>query len=520
MESCEAFQSLLEREPHKLNEILLGIFDHIEELNKRIEEQNKQIALLVSQLEEKETRIRKLEEENQQLNAENLRLKEENQKLREENQELRNRLGMNSKNSSKPPSTDVYNKPVRKKKPSNKRVGGQKGHKGSTRDLSDHPDEIKILEARVCGCGRSLEKEKVVGYERRQVWDIPPPKYIITEYRSEKKKCPHCHTVHTAPFPQGVNTRMKYGPNIRATAVYWGQYQMVPLKRLSQSFKDLNDLDIPESTLVNCFKELSELSNPFYEEVRKEIIRSEVAGFDETSMSNNGKLKWLHTAVNERLSFFSIQENRGKKGIDQAGVLPEFQGTAVHDGWKPYCSYPNVLHSLCHAHLLRDLEGIIETTDQPWAHEMKAHLLEMNAIRNAYMDKRQKIPKRQAEELTKRYKEILETGFEANPEPQKPPNQKGNPKRSPALNLLRRLEKDEEAVLAFLRNPKIPFTNNDAERSFRMAKVKEKVSGGFRGRGDEWFAIIRTLIETLKKTGCSVFDIISLLFQGYELAPQ
>ncbi len=527
METRETLLNCLEQEPHKLIEILMGFYD-------RIEEQNKRVFLMENQLEAKGIIIRKLEEEHHRLKEEhcqlkeehlrmkeeNQKLKEENQKLREENQELRDRLGLNSKNSSKPPSTDGYKKPAKKRKPSDKPIGGQKGHKGVTRMLSDQPDEIIALEATTCHCGRSLEKEKVVGHEKRQVWDIPMVKCRIIEYLAQKKKCPHCKQVHTASFPMGVTTRMQYGPNIKATAAYWNQHHMLPFDRLSQSFKDLYHLEIAPSTLVNCVGELAKMAEPFYEEVRKAVIHSNVAGFDETSMRKNGKLKWLHTSVTEMWSFFSIQENRGKKGMDQAGVLPVFKGMGIHDGWKAYFSYAHASHSLCHAHLLRELERIIETTNQEWAHKMKALFLESNDLRNAYMLKRQKIPKTNAEELEARFYEILRMGFEKNPEPEKPPNQKGKPKRNRSLNLLRRFREDPEAVLIFIRNPNIPFTNNLAERSFRMAKVKEKISGGFRGGGDEHFAIIRTLSETLKKRGCSVFDAIWLMFQGYELVPR
>ena len=143
-------------------------------------------------------------------------LEKENQELRERIAELERSLGLNSKNSSKPPSSDGLKKKKRNqslRKKSGNKSGGQKGHKGQTLEQKNNPDKIinHQTPSNCYRCGWDIREEEVVEVRKRQVFEIPEPKIEVIEHRVGVKECPHCQATIQGKFPESVTAPVQYG---------------------------------------------------------------------------------------------------------------------------------------------------------------------------------------------------------------------------------------------------------------------------------------------------------------------
>lgn len=317
------------------------------------------IVRLFAAVEDLQARVTLLEAENQELRA-------ENQELRSENQELRGKLAKNSRNSSKPPSTDGYKKPKPKslRKPSGKKSGGQQGHTGARLERvasmpGQWPDHTILHPVLDCqACGHSLKQSPATGHRSRQVIDLPPLKLEVTEHQVELKECPRCKCQNEATFPVEAKTSVQYGSRIKSLLVYLNQYQLLPYERTVQLARDLFSRTISQGTLYDwnraCFEHLESTE----ERIRQAILASEVVHFDETGIRKQGKLHWLHAASTEQLTFYGLHARRGKEAMDELGILPTYTGRAVHDHWKSYFAF-SCEHALCNAHHLRELTYLV-----------------------------------------------------------------------------------------------------------------------------------------------------------------
>jgi len=219
---------------------------------------------------------------------------------------------------------------------------------------------------------------------------------------------------------------------------------------------------------------------------------------------------------------YIVHPKRGQDAMDEAGILPDFTGTACHDHWKPYFNYGESKHALCNAHHLRELAFLEKQYKQDFAPKMADLLIEVNeAKKNNEIDHFEKTKINLYEQ---RYDEIVKEGFVANPEKIPPPDQKskrGRTKQTPAYNLLRRFRDFKCEVLAFMHDFQVPFTNNQAEQDVRMIKVKQKVSGCFRTlTGAEEFADNRAYISTVRKNDENIFQALQGAFENSPFIPQ
>ena len=297
--------------------------------------------------------------------------------LKERIKVLEAQLHKNSRNSSNPPSTDGFFKPKSQRQKSDIPIGGQKGHPGHTLQMVDNPHHTTIHHVSRCrGCGSSLEKTQAIGYERRQVFDLPPIEVEITEHQAEKKLCPHCGCLNKASFPEEVQQPVQYGPRLKGIAVYLSQCQLLPYERTSELFADLFGHQLSQATLVNTRQACYEILEPVEEKIKRQVIDSPVVYFDKTGMGINGKREWLDVTSAETLACYAAHPKRGQEATEAMGILPEFQGMAVHDFWKPYFKY-NCDHALCNAHHLRELTGILEQNQQEWPKDMIDLLIEI-----------------------------------------------------------------------------------------------------------------------------------------------
>lgn len=437
--------------------------------------------------------------------------------------QLERQIKKNSRNSSKPPSSDGLAKPKPKslRKKGGKKSGGQPGHKGHTLKLVAKPDHVWKLPASSCTCcpDASLTDTPVEGYERRQVFEIPKPRLEVTEYQAEIKLCPLCGKRVKGEFPEGVTAPAQYGSRFNALMVYLNQQQLLPAKRVTQLMEDFFGQKVSQGTLFqatgNCHQQLAGA-----EQVVKDLLcKAGVLHVDESGARIAGSLHWLHVASTPQLTFYGAHKRRGRIAMDAFGILPNFNGRLIHDHWKAYFTY-DCLHGLCNTHHLRELLYLFEEQKQAWAGTMIELLLEMHRFtlsRKTALNTQ--LTEEEKEPWLKRYRAIIRQGWKDNPLPAPDTTTKkkkrGRTAKTKTQNLLIRLGEKESSALAFLHDLNVPFTNNLGEQDIRMLKVRLKVSGCFRTlEGAKQFARIRGYLSTSRKNGLNLLDAIIQAVQG------
>jgi transposase len=443
-------------------------------------------------------------------------------------QELQARLAKSSRNSSKPPSSDGYGKVKRTeslRKSGDKPNGGQPGHDGQTLMASEHPERVETHEAVSCAhCQASLLDIELVGSEERQVFEIPALRIEVTAHRAEIKVCPECGQASKGRFPELVTQAVQYGPAVQTWASYFTNQHHIPVERTTEIFEDLVQHRVSEATVLKASEQLDRCIEPSTEAVKGMLRDAEVLHVDESGLRVTGKLHWLHVASTDSLTSYEVHAKRGQEAMDDAGILGEFSGTAVHDHWKPYFKYDTYDHALCNAHHLRELRFIDKQYQQLWANDMAELLLEIKAAVAATPEPAMSLSPPELEAFEKRYDEVVKAGFDANPAPvtttEGEVKPRGRPKQPPPVNLLLRLCDFKGEVLAFMSDFRVPFDNNQGERDVRMVKVKQKVSGGFRTlEGAKRFGRIRGYISTARKNAKNVFEAIRDAFAGTPFIP-
>jgi len=462
----------------------------------QLEQKNRELTLRVQRLESYE--------------EDNNNLLQENKELKEKISDLEARLNSNSNNSSKPPSSDGYRKKPALPKIKGGKQGGQKGHKGRTLQQVENPDEIIYCDPGICDCGHTFSEEELVLSETRQVFDIPKPKLEITEYQIYKANCPVCGLVHKGVAPEGVNAPTQYGNSVKAYVALLNVQFKLPFKKIQLLFGDLFGYSINESTIYSateqCYKNLAKSE----EIIKTRVTESQVVHADETGLRVAGKLHWLHTATTLLDTYLFVHEKRGGVALtSDKSILDRYTGWLVHDCWSSYFGFDKIKHALCGAHIIRELEGVIENGKSKWANIFQMFLL------NVYhMPHEQRIKRRRS--IVKKYRYLCAMGEQEEPLPQQSPGTRGRNKRTKGRNLVERLLREQDAVLAFAFNNEVPFTNNLAERDIRPAKVKQKISNCFRTfTGAEIYARIEGFVSTARKHNRNVYSELCDTFNGY-----
>lgn len=348
------------------------------------------------------------------------------------------------------------------------------------------------------------------------MFDLPEIRLSTVEHRAWRRRC-GCGHETTAAFPAALIAPAQYGPRVRALGLYLVAYQHLPYGRAAQLLSDWLGQPVSTGTLASFMAQGAADLQPFLDEVHARIAAAPVAHFDETGARAEGRLRWLFSASTDRLTFYSLHDKRGFDGLDHAGVLPNFTGVAVHDGFKPYRRYSNAQHALCNVHHLRELLGIIEPDPNDpkiaWAIRIDRLLRDLHTtVTDARAAGQECLNAEALARYRAAYAKIIAEGNQRDPPATIPTGKRGVIRQTPARNLLARLDRDREDVLRFAHDFRVPFDNNLAERDIRMIKLQQKISGCWRTiSGAEQFLALRAYLSTARKNGQPTIDVLTAL---------
>jgi transposase/uncharacterized coiled-coil protein SlyX len=413
------------------------------------------------------------------------------------------RLGVNSSNSSKPPSSDGLGKPNPKslRRPSGRRPGGQAGRDGTTLAMSTTPDEVIVHRPSVCdGCGHGLDLDApVVGIQARQVFDLPPVAVHVVEHRMVEVACPACALVTKAEAPAGVTRQVQYGPGIAALATLLVNRHFVPPARTAEFLSDLAGVSICPATVLSMTATAAERIVTSFRPVAVTMLQgAAVAHCDETGFRIDGKTRWVHSASNDQVAWLEAHDQRGMQAIKDIGIMTGFTGTLVHDAWAMYDALPATGHQLCNAHVLRELQAVTDThyhDDGVWCWAVQA----ADAIKAIITNP----------DTVKANTHLITSALVAARDDPSPPGQLA----SKHAALRRRLTDRLDDYLRFTTDPHVTATNNPAEQEIRMVKIRQKISGSMRTMtGANQFLAIRSYLSTARRHTIGYLDALTTLY--------
>jgi transposase len=434
--------------------------------------------------------------------------------------ELEARLSANSGNSSKPPSSDGLTKPAPKprslRKKTGRRPGGQPGHDGTTlRQVAKPEHEIAHEPGACTGCGCSLAGRPITSVERRQSFDLPPICIEVTEHQLVERECV-CGQRTQGRAPVGVDAPVQYGPRISAIVVYLYVGQFLSKKRTAQALAELFGTPLSGGTVASLTARAAGCLEGFLAHVRDQLTAADVVGFDETGLRVAGRLHWVHCARTDKYTLVTCHPKRGRKGIDDLGVLPGFAGVAIHDAWAPYDTYPSCEHQLCCAHVLRELQAVCDSTptgERCWAAQAADALVTMQTLVADAIDANHAVNEAALAEQIHQYRSAALIGIDQTATRSDTLMKKRNA-------LAQRLINRQDDYLRFTRDWRVVPDNNGSERDIRMIKLRQKVSGGLRTlTGAKQFCAIRSYLSTAAKHSMHFFDALVMLTNGHPWMP-
>jgi len=401
----------------------------------------------------------------------------------------------NSRNSSIPPSKDE-NRPKKTqslRENSKRKSGGQPGHKGHTLEISASPDSVIEHIPGFCRCcGNDLSGIPAELSSTRQVVDIPVIRPVYTAHKSFYKKC-RCGEKTQAAYPDGINAPVQYGSGVETLVSYLHARQYLPYKRMKELFKDCFGIGLSEGSIDNIIQRFAQKAAPIYQKLKKAVADSAVIGCDETGAKVDGNKHWVWTYQTEQLTVLAMSESRGLKAI--TSHFQEGFGEAIlcHDAWRTYFHYSENRHQLCCAHMLRELNYMVERYKSTWAEELRSLFREAISLKKKLTEFSDQQAKENIAAIESQLDKLLQATV--------------NKTHKEAVTFQKRLLKYRDSILTFLHYHKVPPDNNSSERAVRNIKVKQKISGQFKStRGAEDFCVIRSVIDTLIKRSENVLQ--------------
>ena len=346
-------------------------------------------------------------------------------------------------------------------------------------------------------CGQSLSNATFVLKAKRQVLDLPPIVPVYEEFRQYACQCPTCKHFQVSDFPEGVNAPIQYGSRVESLVSYLSVYQYIPFKRLKNIFSQVFSISLSEGTIGNILERSAQKCQGVYQQIKSEIATSSVVGSDETGAKVNGQKWWIWTWQNILNTFIVASDNRGSKTIDSIWENGLPNSVLISDRWSAQLKVHTQGKQICLAHLLRDLNYLIETEKHLFATHFKELLVDVFEIKRQSLlnQKPYQVDSPEAIKLEKRINEALLLTI----------NSEKCPK---TLTFQVSMIKCRNYLLPCIYHLQVPPDNNGSERAIRMIKVKQKVSGQFK-TGQNTFCIIRSVIDTLIKRGVEVLPCLN-----------
>jgi transposase len=439
--------------------------------------------------------------------------------------QLERQARKDSSTSSRPPSSDS---PYKKKgsdrslrERGKRRPGKQPGDPGTTMSLVDDPDErIDCPPAACRGCGAGLAGAPVTAQRRHQVTDIEPaPAPKVTEYLAQAKECAGCGTVTAGELPAHVRARASYGPETCAQAANLVSGHHIPIYRATLLLCQLAGIAVSTGWMAGIRGKAAALveASGFTGRVRELLKTAPAVHADETPARAAGGTRYLHLACTRYLTCMHTGD-RSAAAIDAGGVLPGYEGVIVRDGYAGYSHLTSALHAWCAVHLLRDLKGLydFEPAQQEWAAQLASLLIEArDAAAAARQAQQPALDATILDDLVTRYRALATAGLAAS-------LYRRTVTAKDARRLARRFLGFEDMILRFATRPDLDiFSNNEAERTIRPAKVQQRSSGGcwrtLTGLAE--FALVQSYLSTAAKWGISKLDALRDLFNGHAWLP-
>lgn len=451
--------------------------------------------------------LQRLQKENELLRLENKSLREEVKILTEKVAQLLKIIEdmghkKNSKNSSLPPSSDISRKNKSLRGRSNKKSGGQPGHKGSTLLQSKNPDIITNLKSNFCNaCGHSLSTANFELKSSRQVVDIPPIKPVYHEYRQYTCDCPHCQNKQVEEFPENVSAPIQYGSRIQSLVSYFSVYQYIPYARMATLFSQVFNVPLSEGSIQNILAKVASKANVVYKRIKQELQQADIVGSDETGAKANGNKIWIWTWQNILNTYLVASESRGYITIDNEWKKGFPSSVLISDRLSAQLKTPAQIHQVCLAHLLRDIIYIEEAEAHPFARTFRELIKEVfefkkNQIGDLHIDS--SIIRTYEEKLNHLLAMLISKDDYHH-----------------TARFQKSMIKIRNYILPCLYRKEIPPDNNGSERAIRNIKVKQKISGQFK-TGQNHFCILRSVIDTVIKRKQNILNTLSQITLFYD----
>jgi transposase len=434
--------------------------------------------------------------------------------------DLEARLGQNSVNSSKPPSSDGLAKPAPKslRGKSGRGPGRPKGQPGTTLRQVEIPDETVVHRPGPCAdCGADLADAPVVGVERRQVFDLPEEiRLEVAEHRLLSVRCA-CGKKTRAAAPDGVAAPVQYGPRLASAGVYLMHGQFLSKDRTARALADLFGASVAVATVAGWVRRCAGRLDTFGRLVAGKVAAAPLAFFDETGFRVAGRLHWLHSASTGLFVHLSVHRRRGTEATDAVGILPAFRGVAMHDAWAPYDTYTEAVHALCAAHALRELVAVTERGSEQARCAAYRAIDALLALKKAADAARAAGSDRIEDRLRAGELKALRTAVRDGVKATAARSSKTECKHNA---LFKRLRDRRDDYLRWVHDLTLPFDNNPAEQTIRMAKLRIKISGSLRTLlGAQDFAAIRTYLATADRHGQNMLDVLVQAMRGRPWMP-
>ncbi|WP_005031817.1 IS66 family transposase [Holophaga foetida] len=416
-------------------------------------------------------------------------------------QELESKLTQNSGNSSKPPSSDMGRKRKPPVDPSGRKRGGQPGHAGKTREQvpPEEVDEVKDADPESCErCGESLEQAPRRDAIIRQFCESPAFRAFITELRQWSKACPRCGHVTRAAAPVGT-PKGAFGPRLQAlTGMLSGRFRLTK-REIMVMHRSVFGVRMSLGSVAACCKSVSEAVAPTARAIHEEVKASPVVHADETGFGRCGEDRmWLWVAATAEAEAFRLLPGRGQ--AQAKDILGEdYPGIIQRDRWKPYEKFLKAKHQLCHSHIRRDVQGMLESKGETGTQGCMLKLASDKAFHLWHQCEQEEISREELAKGTQSIQAEMRERFEIlakHPDTTKKA-------RGTANDLLRQWDR----LWTYLTHEGVVPTNNEAERAIRKAVLWRKVSLGVESEhGARFVERMLTLAGTARKRGVDLLE--------------